>query len=267
LNQLRHVVEPRLLAVIFGHSNSVIEQRDVLGVGLSQRFQTKRGHGSKKRILDWLRWDIDCVWINNGLPTTSHPSRLIWNNPGIPVVDRYSQGFVGTYSRRLPSMDRRSSDAIGPGRSYVSTDMIWRLTDSTSILMDGYFDMLRQTVQQLNVGLTHMRWPDLSWYIGSRYLPDLSNSLGEIGSNVVTVAATYKLDPRYAVVVSHHYDADYGASLFSEATLIRKYHRLQYGLCFSVDESLEQTSIVFSLWPQGIPELGIGLSRYMELGL
>ncbi len=267
LNQLRHVVEPRLLAVTYGHSNSVIEQRDILGVGLSQRFQTRRGHGSKKRTLDWLRWDIDCVWLDNGLQQTDHPSRLAWNNPGMPLADRYSQRFIGAYSRRLPSLDRRSSDGIGPGRSYVSTDIIWCLTDCTSVLMDGYIDTLRQTVQQWNVGLTHMRWPDLSWYVGSRYIRDLDNGLGERGSNVLTVAATYKLDPRYTLVVSHHYDVDYGASIRSEATLIRKYHRLQYGLCFSVDESLEQTSVVFSLWPQGIPEMGIGLSRYMDVGL
>ncbi|MHC4751485.1 MAG: hypothetical protein ACYTFW_16645, partial [Planctomycetota bacterium] len=81
-----------------------------------------------------------------------------------------------------------------------------------------------------------------------------------------TVAATYVLDPRYTVVFSQQLDFDYGATVRSDITLIRRYHRLYWGLTFSADESLDQQAVVLSVWPQGVPELAIGDRRYIGLG-
>jgi hypothetical protein len=127
--------------------------------------------------------------------------------------------------------------------------------------------MLGGVVRQYNVGLSHMRWPDLSLYVGSRYLRDVNNGLGERGSNAVTFAAAYKLDPRYALIFSQQYDTDYGASIRSDVTLLRKYHRLNYGITFAVDESMDDTSISVGLWPEGIEEMALGMGRYVGLGL
>ncbi len=83
----------------------------------------------------------------------------------------------------------------------------------------------------------------------------------------MTFAAAYKLDPRYAVVFSQQYDTDYGKSIRSDVTLLRKYHRLNYGLTFRVDESIGDTSISLGLWPEGIEELAVGMGRYVGSGL
>jgi len=258
LDQLRHIIKPYVTAVAFTQNDSVIEQRDTLNVGISQRLQTKRGIGDKRRTVDWMRLDMDFTWVNDSDDESAGADRFLWNKPFIPMVNRYS-GVV-------PQRDRRGSGVFGPRRNYFSADYMWRLTDTTAILSDMSYDIQSGVVQQLNVGFSHLRWPNLSYYVGSRYLKRVENGFGEEGTNVVTFAATYVLDPRYSVVFSQQYDFDYGASLQSEATLLRKYHRMYWGLTFSTDESLDRQSIVFSIWPQGVPDLGVGQGRYTGLG-
>jgi len=258
LNQLRHIIQPRAVAVAFGQSDAVAEQRDTLNVGLSQRLQTKRGSGDKQRTVDWMRLDLDFTWVNDSGDASAGPDRFIWNRPFIPLVNRYTS--------MMPPQDRRSSNIYGPRRNYFSADFLWRLSDTASMLSDMYVDMQSGVVQQFNIGFSRVRWPNLSYYIGSRYLKRIDNGLGQKGSNAFTFAATYVIDPRYTIVFSQQFDFDYDANIRSDITLIRRYHRICFGLTFSADESLDERSIVFSLWPQGVPELAVGLRRYMGLG-
>ena len=126
------------------------------------------------------------------------------------------------------------------------------------------FDMQSGVVQQFNAGFSRLCWPNLSYYIGSRYLRRVE-VLDEKGSNAFTFAATYTLDPRYRIVFSQQFDFDYGANIRSDITLIRRYHRMYCSFTYSVDESLDRQAIVFSIWPQGVPELAIGPRRYAKL--
>jgi hypothetical protein len=98
----------------------------------------------------------------------------------------------------------------------------------------------------------------------SRYLRRIE-VLDEKGSNAFTFAATYVLDPRYTIVFAQQFDFDYGANIRSDFTLIRRYHRMYCSFTYSADESLDRHAIVFSIWPQGVPELGIGNRKYMGL--
>jgi hypothetical protein len=271
LDQIRHVVRPYFSAVGYGHSDSSIEQRDTLSVGLSQRFQTKRGGSDgndklryrksapEQRVVDWMRFDMAFTWVEDtGKASTAAPDRYLWNKPFIPLID--------TYSTMVPVRDRRSSEIYGPRRNYISGDYIWRMSDTTAVLSDINYDIQSGVVQQYNVGFSRMRWADLSYYVGSRYLSRLDNGLGEKGSNMFTFAATYVIDPRYTLVLANQYDFDYGAGVLSELTLMRRYHRLNIGLTFSVDESRDRQSVVLSIWPQGVSELSFGPRRYMRLG-
>jgi hypothetical protein len=257
LNQMRHVMEPYAVAVSYFEEEAVARQRDVLNVGITQRWQTKRGVGRKERTVDWLRWDLSTTWVNDASEQWNGPSHLMWNRPLVPIRQAYS-GIV-------PGRDRRTSDFYGASRNYLGSDFVWRISDSTAILGDCYYDMAAGVVRQTQWGVSHMRWDDLNLYFGSSYLRDIRNSQGQVGTHVLTFSALYKLDPRYAMVLSHQYDTDFGASILSEMTLLRKYHRLNYGLTFRADESLDTTSVVFSLWPEGIQEVGLG--RYAGLGL
>jgi len=258
LNQLRHIIAPHLTAVGYTESDSVIEQRDTLSVGISQRLQTKRGSGLKTRTVDWMRLDMDVAWVNNSGEASAGADQFIWHKPFIPLVN----GFSTT----VPQQDRRGSTIFGPRRNYFEADYIWRMSDTTALLSDMNFDMQSGVIQQYNVGFSRLRWPNLSYYIGSRYLRRIENNYGEKGSNAFTFAFTYLLDPRYTLVYSGQLDFDYGATVRSDLTLIRRYHRLYWSVTYSTDASLDRQAVVFSLWPQGVPDFAIGPSRYMGLG-
>ncbi len=258
LHQLRHVIRPSLTAVTYVESDVVAEQRDTLDFGISQRFQTKRGPADRRRTVDWLELDTDFVWVADSSDEEAGPDRILWNEPFIPLVNRDG--------RMIPPLDRRSTGRFGPRQNYASTEMVLRLTDTTSILSDLYYDMQNGIVEQFDVGFSRLCWPNLTYYVGSRYLRNVDNTLGEKGSTSLTFAATYVLDPRYTVVLAEQFDFDYGVNVRTDATLIRKYHRMNLALTFSVDESVDEQSIVLSLWPEGVGELAIGLRRYMELG-
>ncbi len=257
VNGLRHVIRPQVTAVAYTNSDLVDEQRDTLDFGISQRWQTKRGAPGRRRTVDWLRLDLDFVWVNNSGDASAGPDQFIWNKPFIPMVNR--SGSV------LLPQDRRTTGIFGPQRNYIGADMALRLSDTTSVLGDMNFDMQSGVAQQIDVGIARLCWPNLSYYVGTRYLRRLASG-EEVGSNAVTFAATYVIDPRYTGVFSQQYDFDYGAGIRSDITLIRKYHRMNLALTLSADESLDERRIVLSLWPQGVPELAIGQRRYTGLG-
>jgi len=264
VDQLRHIVRPHMTAVSYHEAESVIEQRDMVNLGLSQRLQTKRGTGEQRRTVDWMRLNTDVTFVNNDGSASAGADQFIWNKPFIPMVN--------TYSTAVPQTDRRSTSMSGVSRDYVGADYIWRVSDTTAILSDINYDLQSGVVQQFNVGFSRMRWPDLSYYVGSRYLrrititdPTTGMKLQE-GSHAFVFAITYVLDPRYSVVFSQQIDFDYGATVSSEISLIRHYHRMFWGLTFRADESLDEHGIVFSIWPQGVSDLGIGPRRNTNLG-
>jgi len=263
LHKLRHIIEPELTVVGYGQSDSVVEQRDVLNFGISQRLQTKRGRAEERRIVDWMRLDIDFTWVNNSVGTSDAgpgPDRFIWNKPFVPLRDLSVPGiFHGDLDDEF-----RKFAMYGPRRNYFSADYLWRISDTTSLLSDVYYDMQSSEVQQLNVGISRMRWPDLTYYIGSRYLKRVQIGR-EKGSNAFVFAMSYKIDPRYTFILSNQYDFDYAETVRSDMTLMRRYRRIFYALTFSADQSLDRTAIVFSIWPQGVPELAIGDRSYMGI--
>lgn len=259
LNQLRHVISPQLTAVAYTHDEKVAEQRDVLDLGIHQRWQTKRGPVGPEgqRTVDWLRLNLDFVWVRDSADANTGPDQILWNQPFIPLANPLG-------SVLLPR-DRRATGLFGPRRNYIGADAALRLTDTTSVLADMHYDMQSGVFGQIDVGVSRLCWPNLSYYVGSRYLRRVVSG-EERGSNAVTFAATYVIDPRYTAVFSQQYDFDYGEGIRSDITLIRRYHRMNLAMTLSADESLDEQSFVVSLWPQGLPELAFGLRQYMELG-
>ncbi len=270
LDGLRHIIEPHLLAAVFEESDVNIRQRDLLNVGVSQRWQTKRGPDGQKRTVDWMRLDLDTVWLNNNEGPSDAgpgPDRLTWAKPFVPMrVYSAPQIFNGDLARPTAPIPTPfgTVEMFGPRRDYFSADYIWRVSDTTAVLSDMYYDVRSGVVNQMNVGFSRLVWPNLSYYIGSRYLRRVQ-VLGEKGSQAFTFAATYELDPRYTLVFAQQVDFDYGSNIRSEVTLIRRYHRLYWGVTYSADNSLDTQSFVVSIWPQGIPELALGHKRYSEM--
>ena len=232
-----------------------------IGYSASRHF-TKLGRGE---YCQHLRATNDAAWVNDSDDASAGADRFLWNKPFIPMVN--------TSTAAVPQWDRRSMSMYGVRRNYIGADYIWRLSDTTAVLSDMNFDMQSGVVQQFDIGFSHMRWPDLSYYVGSRYLrritimdPSPPHTKLQEGSNAFVFAITYVLDPRYTVVFSQQIDFDYGTTIGSEITLLRQYHRMYWGLTYSVDESLDEQTIMFSIWPQGVSDLGIGGSRYRRIG-
>jgi hypothetical protein len=150
---------------------------------------------------------------------------------------------------------------------------MWRLSDTTAVLSDLNYDIRSGVVQQFDVGMARYVYPDVSFYLGSRYLRPVQVQVrengalvvNEQGSNSVVAAITYALGSRYTATFSQEYNFDYGKSVRSEVTIMRRYHRMYYGLTFATDESLKRQSVMFSVWPQGVNELALG--RHRSVGL
>jgi hypothetical protein len=264
LEQIRHIIEPHATAVIFEESDISVRQHDMLHVGVSQRLQTKRGPANNRRTVDWMRLDIDGTWVNHPDEVSDAmpgADRFIWNKPSIPLrVLSTPEIFNGDLIPGLPTVER-----YGPRRDYFGADYVWRVSDTSAVLSDMSYDIQSGVVQQANFGFSRLVWPNLSYYIGSRYLRRIS-VLGEKGTNAFTFAATYVLDPRYTIVFGQQYDFDYGASIRSDLTIIRRYHRANFAITFSTDQTLDQQAVVLSIWPQGVPELALGHRRLARLG-
>jgi hypothetical protein len=258
LHQIRHVIAPTVTAVKYVASDAVAEQRDTLDLEIAQQWQTKRGPADNLRTVNWLEFNTDFVWVNESNPQSAAPDRVIWNEPFIPLAS--SSGYV------VPPLDRRSTDLFGPRQPYVGVDAILRLTDTTSIVGDTYISMETGTIEQADIGRWRLVWPDLSYYIGTRYLRRFYLGPEARTSKALTFAVTYVLDPRYTLVFSDQYDYEINENITTELTLIRKYHRMSLALTFTIDGFLDEQRVVLGLWPQGIPELALGLRRYMGLG-
>lgn len=262
INKLRHVMTPYMTAAVYYETDSVVDQKDVIQLGLTQRLQTKRGQGKDRRTVDWMRLDSEFVFVDDSESAgTTGPDRFMWNRPMVPMrVMSSPEIFNGDF---VPNL--RRFEMWGPRRNYFASDYIWRVSDTSAVMSDIYFDLQSSVVTQYNIGYSRLVWPDLSYYIGSRYLRR-TQILNEKGTNAVVFAATYRLDPRYTMVFSQQFDFDYGANVRSDITLIRRYHRMFMSLTYSADASLKEQAVVIGIWPQGVSELSLGERRFAGIG-
>jgi hypothetical protein len=260
---LRHIMTPYVKTVMYEASDDVVDMRDAIHLGLNQRWQTHRGTEDGVRTLDWIRLDMEATWVDDeaddsiGMPFTYGPAGFVYNDPSIPMLMR------------------RDNNYFGMARDTFNSEVLWRVSDTMSVVSDVNYDMDSGHLQQLNVGVSRYVYPDLSYYVGSRYLRpvivdvdedgDGNSEVHEEGSSSFVTAVTYRLSPRYAATFSQEYNFDYGESVRSDLTIVRQYHRMFYAMSLSVDESLKRNAVMFSMWPQGVKELAVGSRSYTGL--
>ena len=256
LNGLRHIIKPHVEFVSYNSNDSSIDMRDMVNVGVSQRWQTRRGPEGNMRHVDWMRLNVDSTWLKDEAdssvgPANSYgPGKFIWNDPSIPFLVRRDDVWYGMV------------------RDSINADYSWRISDTMTFFSDMNYDTTGGVIQQYNVGISRFVYPDMSYYVGNRYLRPViiaEDDIYEEGSSSFVTAVTWAVNPRYTIAFSQEYNFDYGKSVRSDLTLIRRYHRLFYGLTFSMDESLDRQSVMLSVWPQGVRELAVGSRKYMGL--
>jgi hypothetical protein len=263
IDGLRHIVRPELDTTVYSVSDPVVEQHNVVHIGLSQRLQTKRGPAGDQRTVDWMRLDLGGTWFADDEPRQdgSGPFRYIWNRPMTPLR-MFTMPTI--LNGDLKQDGLKKFETYGPQRDYYSYDYSWQLSDSTAFLSDAYYDIHNGTFEQVDAGFSRQRLPDLSYYIGTRYLAN-TQILKEHGANAFVFAASYQVDERYTIVFAQQYDFDYGANVESDLTIIRRYHRVFWALTFATDASLGSQAVMFSIWPEGMPEMALGTRRYTGL--
>ncbi len=258
LNGIRHIVTPYVEAVTYEASDESVDMRDTVHLGVLQRWQTHRGSEENVRSLDWIRLNVEGTWVSDdadesiGSPSTYGPAAFIYNDPSIPLLLRRQDNYYGLV------------------RDTIHSEFAWRVTDTLSVLSDVNYDIDDGHIQQFNAGVSRYVYPDISYYVGTRYLrpvivQDAGDGIYEEGSNSFVTAITYRLTPRYLATFSQEYNFDFGKSVRSDLTLIRQYHRMFYALTVSVDESLKRNAVMFSIWPQGVDELALGSRKYTGL--
>ncbi len=242
INGIRHIVKPDF-AAWWSHSNTRSEHiypfdegietiDDFHGAtfGLHQVWQTRRGIGDQRRIVDLLTVNLETGFFGEGQPNES---------------------TLG-YANILRPEDSRTNN-------YFSGDVIYRISDTTSLLYDFNIDLNDWRFDRHNVSLAVERLPRLAYIIGARYAGDIDYAVLGGGFN-------YKLNEKHIVTYRNWFDVDRGRIGEISVAYVRKLPRWYVAVNFEWDEVFDDVTITVSVWPEGIPEWTIGSRRFSGLG-
>jgi hypothetical protein len=74
----------------------------------------------------------------------------------------------------------------------------------------------------------------------------------------VTIAVDYQLTRKYQIIVAESYDFDVNNNILSSLTLIRRLPRFNAAITVQYDANQDDTTVVFTAWPEGFPDAGFG---------
>lgn len=238
IHRLRHVIEPELNLFtsaqtrdqtdffIYDEPVDAINDVTAMQVALHQRWQTKRGGAGQFRSVDFLSLNIE--------------GNFFFNQPAVGV--RNPLGFRGLFFPSLPEASL--------ARNSINTDALWRISDSTALLADAYYNIDESELATTSIGLAVQRDPRLSYFIGTRYI-------GQINSTIATVAATYDLSAKYTLAFNQSFNLSDRRSQNSSVTIIRRFDRLIATFTLYYDGINDQSGFRFGLIPEG---LGVGIT-------
>lgn len=239
VHRLRHIVQPQF-AAWWAHSNTRSELitpfdygvetiDDFYGVkaGVYQIWQTKRGPVDNRRSVDLLTLNLEAGFF--GDVHGRHDSSNGYANPLRPENSRT--------------------------RNYFAGEVVYRLSDTTSLLYDFNLDLNDFSYDRHNVALAVERNPRLAYVIGSRYA-------GDIDMNLIGGGWNYRLNPKHTTAVRVWYDIDTGDLGEIAAGYIRKLPRWYVAVNFEYDNIDDDFTVSLALWPEGIPEWTLGSRRF-----
>lgn len=238
---VRHIIKPRIAAWtseanydkndLFPFDETVegIAATDGVAVGVRQRWQTKRGAGDMRRIVDVLTHDLELGVFNDA------------------ESDEVTNGYT-SFSRPENSISH----------NYVNSSTIWRINDRTALLSESNYDLNDAQIDVLNVSVAVERTPRLSYLIGYRFID-------ESESNLLGFDMNYRLTEKHTVAVRELFDLDRGRTLDFTIAFIRKFPRWYSAISFELDEAEDDFGISMSLWPEGLPQAALGSRRFTGL--
>jgi len=240
LHRLKHVITP--YAALFASCTDVEPDRlypfnpgievpvQRLGggtVGVRQLWQTKRGPAGDQHTVDWLRLDVSASCFDDADTMLPADGRFLLSRP------EYS----------FP-------------RNAINFDGVWNVSDSTTVLAGANYDTDSGKLGRGNIGVAVSRDPRLRYYAGLRCIEALDSSVGTFG-------LFYRINRKYSLNFFQQYDFDLegGRNQATSVTIVRKFPRLYTAVTFVYDRTQNDVGVVFSIWPEGIPEVNIGGSR------
>lgn len=242
IDRIRHIMKPDF-AAWWAHSNARSEQLspfeygietidDFYGfmVGLRQTWQTKRGPAGEQRTIDLLTLNVEAGMFGDTEGRTDASNG--WVNPLRPENSRT--------------------------RNYIAGDLIYRLSDTTSLLYEFNIDMADMAMDRHNVALAVERNPRLAYVFGVRYA-------GDIDLNLIGGGWNYRLTEKHITTVRAWYDIDTGEVGEYALAYVRKLPRWWLGLSFEYDNLDDDFTVSLSVWPEGIPEWTLGSGRFTGL--
>jgi len=242
IHRIRHIIKPDFAAwwshgtarseeiTPFDYGIETIDDFYGFMAGLRQTWQTKRGAPDRRRTVDLLTFNMEVG--------------IFGDTDG---RDDMSNGWVNSWR---PENSRT--------RNYAAADLIYRLSDTTSLFYDINVDLNDGAVDRQNVSLAVERNPRLAYVIGTRYA-------GDIDMNFVGGGWNYRLSQKHITSVRTWYDIDSGDLGEISVAYIRKLPRWYIGLNFEYDRVDDDFTVSISLWPQGIPEWALGSRRFTGL--
>lgn len=241
IDGVRHIIKPDVTAWV-SHSNvdshelypfdetvEQIDEIDGMSVGVRQRWQTKRGVGDNRRVVDLFTWDVDAGVFNDA------------------TGDDVTNGYT-SYSRPENSI----------ARNYVASSAIWRVNDRTALLNEVNYDLNDGDIDVFNLSMAVERSPRFAYIVGYRFI-------GETDSNLLGMDVNYRLSEKHTVAIREQFDIDKGRTLDFTVALIRRYPRWFSALSFELDEAEDDFGVSFSVWPEGLPQAAIGSKRFTGL--
>jgi hypothetical protein len=240
IHRIRHVVRPHFVAwyansnarsaIITPFDEGIETVDDFYGamVGLRQVWQTKRGGEGQQRTVDLLTFDLEAGFFG----------------------DQQHERSNG-YANLIRPEDSRT-------RNYLSGDLIYRMSDTTSLLYEFNVDVNDWSFDRHNVSLAVERLPRLAYVVGWRHAGDIDLNLAGGGWN-------YKLNEKHITAFRIWYDVDRGELGEIALAYVRKLPRWYFSINFEVDEVFDDVTVSVSLWPEGIPEWTLGSRRFTGL--
>jgi hypothetical protein len=254
VNRLRHVVEPEVhvftSAATEDREDVFVYEQDVDGVSdisavqfaVGQRWQTKRGGPGRWRSVDFLTLNARATVYANA---PDDPVILDENgNPFAPTA------FRGVFFGSLPE--------ASIARDSLSGDLLWRVTDTTSVLGDTSYNLETGTLATAALGVAAQRGERMSYYVGTRYV-------GEVNHTLLNAAATYEITAKYSVALAQSFDLAERSSQSTSATLVRRFDRFFAALTIYFDQLEDEGGFSFTILPDvlGNQTDSTGLSSFL----
>lgn len=232
IHRVRHIIEPEVNVFASGATHDrndvFIYEEDVDAINdvsatqfaIRQRWQTKRGGPGRWRSVDFFTLNIEANLFANEPKEDQFPPR----------------GFRGLFFASHP-------EASVP-RDSLNADASWRISDNTIVLADAEQNLNENRLATAAVGLLVQRGEGLMYFVGNRYIDELS-------SNITTIAVSYRISPKYFISASQSYDFGLSENVSEGIAIIREFDSFLVIVTVSHDETSDQSSFNFSISPKG----------------